>query len=82
MNATQITACLLLVSVAASGCRSQLPRDMTACDEPRPEVCTHDYRPVCGYMPGEDRWKQFGNGCTACSDPAVAGWRAGPCGEN
>ena len=81
MKVLQVAASLCLVSVAIAGCRSPAPRDMTACDEPRPQVCTHDYRPVCGYVPGEDRWKTYGNSCTACSDPAVAGWQAGPCKE-
>ena len=82
MKALQVTVCLFVVSVAIASCRSQAPRDMTACDEPRPQVCTHDYRPVCGYLPGDGGWKTYGNSCTACSDPAVAGWRSGPCKDD
>ena len=82
MKAFQVTVCLFQVSDAIASCRSQAPRDMTACDEPRPQDCTHDYRPDCGYLPGEGQSKTNGNSCTACTDPAVTGWRSGRCKDN
>jgi hypothetical protein len=52
--------------------------ELTPCPEPRPEMCTMDYVPVCGRRGAE--WKTYPNACGACSDPAVSGFRAGPCG--
>jgi hypothetical protein len=54
------------------------------CDpEHRPEMCTKEYRPVCGEVdngvrcvttpcPSTDK-KNFGNACTACADPKTIG---------
>ena len=51
---------------------------MVACTEPRPQVCTQDYRPVCAML-HEGGFKTYANGCSACSDPAVTGYREGAC---
>ena len=48
------------------------------CKEPRPQVCTQDYRPVCAALPDGD-FKTYSNGCSACSDPAVTGYSEGAC---
>ena len=53
-------------------------KEVVACTEPRPEVCTQDYRPVCAVMQ-DGSVKTFSNGCSACSDPAVNGYREGAC---
>ncbi len=48
------------------------------CQDPRPEVCTMEYDPVCGDR--KDKSAQtYGNGCQACSDPEVIGYRRGEC---
>ena len=51
---------------------------MVTCPETRPQICTHEYRPVCAQLQ-DGSLKTYSNGCTACSDPAVAGYRAGAC---
>ena len=48
------------------------------CPEPRPEICTQDYRPVCAQLP-DGTFKTYSNGCNACSDPIVVGYRDGEC---
>ena len=53
---------------------------VTACAEPRPEVCTMEYIPVCGHRYDGER-KTYPNACSACSDPDVAGRDPGPCEE-
>lgn len=50
-----------------------------ACQEPRPEICTMDYQPVCGY--GDKHQKTYSNGCSACADASVLGWVQGACEE-
>ena len=52
--------------------------EMTACSDPRPQLCTLDYNPACGQrVTGEAR--TFGNACQACGDAAVIGHFAGEC---
>ncbi len=62
---------------------------LTRCDEPRPEYCTKQYAPVCGAVDNGVRcfaapcdstdWKTFGNGCEACANASVYGYRPGEC---
>jgi len=51
---------------------------MTACQEPRPQVCTQHYDPVCGRQ-GSDVYQTYANACTACSHAEVREYRAGAC---
>ena len=53
-------------------------KEIVACAEPRPQVCTQDHRPVCAELQ-DGSFKTFSNGCSACSDPAVTGYRNGVC---
>ena len=55
-----------------------LSADLTACTDPRPEMCTMDYNPVCG-MHADGSRKTYSNGCSACTNAAVVGWSAGAC---
>lgn len=48
------------------------------CADPRPQMCTRDYRPACGVLRDGSR-KTYGNACTACSDPEVVSQGAGAC---
>ena len=51
---------------------------LTICKEPRPQVCTREYRPVCAQMK-DGSFKTYSNGCTSCTDPNVLGYRDGDC---
>jgi hypothetical protein len=76
----------LLVAVT-SGCAATgdppPPRDdspdLVACSDPRPQMCTMQYDPVCARLGSGDTaaWKSYSNGCTACSNPAVSAYRPG-----
>ncbi|MBU0758347.1 MAG: hypothetical protein KKF44_09835 [Nanoarchaeota archaeon] len=56
------------------------------CTDPRPEVCTEEYSPVCGQF---DSTKvqcvkfpcgaTYGNACLACADEKVVSWFDGVC---
>lgn len=48
------------------------------CQDPRPEVCTMEYDPVCGKK-SDGSYKTYSNGCTACSDPDVMSYCKGQC---
>jgi hypothetical protein len=51
---------------------------MTACEEPRPEICTQDYVPVCGQL-DDLRQVTYSNACSACSVAVVEGYVEGAC---
>ena len=61
----------------------------TVCEDPRPEMCTREYRPVCALRDTGVRCvtepcdnteqKTYGNACDACADPAVISYTEGAC---
>ncbi|HEX9555518.1 MAG TPA: hypothetical protein VF991_03425, partial [Reyranella sp.] len=55
-----------------------LPVAGGACADPRPQMCTREYRPACGLHRDGSR-KTYGNPCSACSDPGVVSQAAGAC---
>jgi tetratricopeptide (TPR) repeat protein len=48
------------------------------CADPRPQMCTRDYRPACGLRHDGSR-QTYGNACSACADPQVVTQSAGAC---
>lgn len=71
---------------AASG----TPAGLVACSDPRPEVCTREFRPVCAQRDTGVRcvtapcdeateWVTKSNACVACSDSEVIAHRPGSC---
>jgi hypothetical protein len=67
---------------------AETPRPIT-CTEPRSQVCTRDYRPVCATRdtgircitapcPSSEQ-RTYSNGCEACSDPKVLQHVEGAC---
>ncbi len=49
-----------------------------ACADPRPQMCTRDYRPACGVRRDGSR-RTYGNACSACADSEVVSQAAGAC---
>lgn len=52
--------------------------DLILCEEPRPQICTNEYNPVCARLKDGDT-RTDATGCTACSDPQVSGYEMGAC---
>jgi hypothetical protein len=58
-----------------------MPLDAVQCTEPRPQICTMDYTPVCATRDNGTRCATtpcestetatYANACSACADPAV-----------
>lgn len=71
----------LFIALALNGCTTRTARALNPCPDPRPEVCTREYRPVCGYAAGMRMGTTYGNDCEACADPSVEGWLPGACPE-
>ena len=88
----------LVVCLFAVGCmRSSVDalagfRLDAECEDPRPELCTRDYRPVCALRDTGVRcittpcpsteWKTYSNACSACSDPDVMGYKLDECPDD
>lgn len=77
---------MLLTLLSLIGCNANDVPDKTGadpnliqCTGPRPQVCTYEYRPVCGRR--ESAWKTYGNACSACADEKVSGYKSGECPE-
>ncbi len=76
------SALLVTLTLSVFGCASGQPKALdgpqTACIEPRPQICTMDYTPVCAALvSGED--KTYSNGCSACADVNVVSHRLAAC---
>ena len=71
----------LLATVLIGACRNQ-PAQFeeidNLCIDPRPQVCTMNYLPVCGILEDNSK-KTYSNACSACSDGNVVGYNKGAC---
>ncbi|MCW5772119.1 MAG: hypothetical protein KIT16_10825 [Rhodospirillaceae bacterium] len=54
------------------------PPGIATCTEPRPQMCTQDYKPVCATKADGTR-RTYSNGCMACADKSVVSHVPGPC---
>lgn len=62
------------LAALAVGCAHQavdLPDNANVCADPRPRMCTMEYRPVIGYDRAGDKLGKFGNACHACGQDGV-----------
>jgi hypothetical protein len=73
--------CLTLGACASAGSdQSIAAAGATICEDPRPQVCTMDYTPVCATLQ-DGSVKTYPNGCGACADANVKSWVADACPE-
>lgn len=90
IGAPSTILCIGLAGCAAAPQTQTAAADVeTRCEDPRPEVCTRDYRPVCALRDTGIRcvtipcpsteWKTYGNACDACADADVIGHLPGAC---
>ncbi len=75
---------ILLPLLLASCAHHQSQQDPSSplsgkiCTDPRPEICTMDYNPVCGLDINQEK-SDFPNACSACSNAGIVSWVKGPC---
>ena len=79
-KAAALSVSIFAALLAISGCGSDSNANdsITPCEEPRPEVCTADYVPVCGTHKDGTK-KTYSNACSACSVPEVQGYSEDAC---
>lgn len=87
---------VIIMCCYVAGCAASSPKASSAelvlevrCEEPRPQICTQEYVPVCGLRDTGIRcittpcdsteWKTYSNACVACGDLAVFGYRQNQC---
>ena len=79
-----VTTAVLVSSMAGcatspeTGEKADIADGYTACTEPRPEICTMQYDPVCAQLE-DGASKTYASDCSACSDPLVIGYSRGEC---
>lgn len=49
-----------------------------ACSDPRPQMCTMQYDPVCATL-SDGSQKTMASDCSACGDETVKGYSKGEC---
>ena len=72
-----ITACTTNINADKEGSNTT----STPCKDPRPQICTMNYQPVCGLL-NDNQQKTFSNGCAACSDSKVKSYAENACQAN
>ena len=74
---------MLLFVYLLSACQSkrETAEGLTTCTEPRAQICTMIYDPVCG-VDKAGQSKTYASGCSACSQGEVVAYREGECANS
>ena len=93
---TVVSTLLLCISCSSStiGESENQKHDETSftqCEEPRPQMCTREYMPVCAVKNtgvqcvttpcSSTEETTYATGCTACADSKVIKYKQGECGK-
>ena len=82
-----LVLCGLVASLQIAGCGEVAPQqaektgtaqNLIQCKEPRPQICTNEYVPVCATL-RDGTMRTYATKCVACSDGRVVGYQAGTC---
>ncbi|WP_372861621.1 hypothetical protein [Spongiibacter sp.] len=81
--------CTILAGCATTETPAAITEGFISCEQPRPQRCTREYRPVCGHVDTGMRCltqdctanthQSYGNACSACADQRVIGYEQGSC---
>jgi hypothetical protein len=82
-----VALCGIVVLLQAGGSADPEPQQtrqterspkVVQCMEPRPQICTMEYLPVCADLRAGAK-RSYASGCVACSDANVVGYRPDRC---
>ena len=68
----------MLCLSACTGTTSKTQINPVKCENPRPQICTMIYKPVCGISKSGAK-KTYASACTACSDENVVAFEKEEC---
>lgn len=71
-----LTSCVVYTKPAEP--EGPVKHDMIACEMPRPEVCTREFRPVCG-LHKDGKYKTYSTACSACTNKQATSYYKGVC---
>jgi hypothetical protein len=77
-RAALLTTLLLLGACSANPPIASLNNTTATCAEPRPQVCTMEYDPVCGQLAAGTH-QDYSSPCNACAHDEVRAYRRGSC---
>ncbi len=72
------TSSVFFICACSTATNDNKPVIANQCTEPRPQICTAEYLPVCATKTNNET-KTYATGCTACGDPEVIHYRSGEC---
>jgi len=85
--------CTFTLSITLNGCSANTSTESTSlgkgdskknnvtiCTEPRPQICTREYKPVCAKL-RDGSVKTYATGCTACADSNVISYVDKACAQ-
>ena len=78
MRFTIVAVAVLVLTACVNTPTPEPEAPGTQCVDPRPQVCTMEYNPVCATLMAGGT-KQYSSGCNACADDAVSSYLPGPC---
>ena len=80
MNVSKRLLCVVFIAGAISACNATPEKSIVEveCNDPRPQICTMIYLPVCG-LDNAGESKTYSSGCNACSHPEVVGYNNNAC---
>jgi hypothetical protein len=82
-----LVLCGIVVSLQVGGSADHKPQqtqrtasspNVVQCTEPRPQICTQEYIPVCANLRDGTK-RTYPSGCVACSDANVVSYRPNRC---
>ncbi|MEM1111475.1 MAG: hypothetical protein AAGI11_06165 [Pseudomonadota bacterium] len=72
----------IALALMLGACASQPePPQRTLCEDPRPQVCTMEYNPVCALRTAGG-WETYSSPCNACADDRVFSHLPAACPED
>jgi hypothetical protein len=75
---------VLATALAAAGCATEPPPAellQGSCSEPRPQVCTMIWAPVCA-VHDDGHLQTHASACNACADSSVRAYTPGACADD